>query len=65
MATEARARVVSQADGSIHAYVRPEVMYDLEASKAVLDGIMQVYHPRCCSGLTIYFKAAQQEADIL
>jgi hypothetical protein len=64
MAAETRARIVVQGDGVIHAYVSPEVMYDLDASKGVIEDIMQVFHPRCCSGLTIAFKSAQQEFDL-
>lgn len=61
MASVPNARVLVDEDGVINVYLSPKVMYDKEAFLKVQEGILGIYHPRCCSGLPIAYK--QAEAD--
>jgi hypothetical protein len=42
------ARVLVDEDGVINVYLSPKVMYDKEAFLKVQEGILGIYHPRCC-----------------
>jgi hypothetical protein len=57
-----KARVVVANGGELHAYVAPEVMYNLEACQEVIRGIVGIYHRTCHSGLIISFKLAVSDA---
>jgi hypothetical protein len=57
-----KARVVVTDHGEVHAYVAPEVMYDLAACQEVIRNVVGIYHPRCCSGLSIALKLAVANA---
>jgi hypothetical protein len=57
------ARVVSQADGTLRVHVAPEVMFSLERSTAVLNGVLgRCGCPTCTSGLPIAFIVEEGES---
>jgi hypothetical protein len=56
-----KARVVITDHGELHAFVTPEVMYNLEACQEVIRSVVGIYHPLCCSGLNILMKLAISE----
>jgi hypothetical protein len=57
-----KARVVVTDHGELHAYVTPDVMYDLASCQEVIRNVVGIYHPRCCSGLSIALKLAVSNA---
>jgi hypothetical protein len=57
-----KARVVITDHGEIHAFVTPEVMYDLESCQEVIRNVVGIYHPLCCSGINIALKLAVADA---
>jgi hypothetical protein len=61
MSTISKARVVVGDDGVINAYLHPSVMYDKTEFMKVQEGIIAIYHPRCCSGLQIAYKMAADD----
>jgi hypothetical protein len=59
----ADARVVVADHGEIHAFVTPEVMYDLPSCQEVIRKVVGIYHPLCCSGMNIVLKLAVAESS--
>jgi hypothetical protein len=57
-----KARVVVADHGELHAFVTPEVMYNLDACQELIRSVVGIYHPRCCSGLNIVMKLAVAES---
>lgn len=53
-----KARVVVTEHGEIHAFVAPDVMYDIDKCQEVIRGVVGIYHPACCSGMNILLKLA-------
>jgi hypothetical protein len=65
MAAQAKARVVVQPNGNIHALVSAETLYNLDATQIILKGILgRTGCPTCCSGLQILFQQEEAEFNV-
>lgn len=57
-----KAHVVVTDRGELHAFVAPDVMYDLASCQEVIRNVVGIYHPACCSGMNILLKLAVSDA---
>lgn len=55
------ARIASGEDNVVNVYVKPETLYNLQATQALTAAIMGRYgHPGCCSGMQLLFQLEEE-----